>query len=156
MGPQSVVTLVTEALAERGVKFRIKVHPRCVTCRLFTICVSNLRPGLEYEVLEIRSKKHVCPLTGSVMRVVKVRPLPLKVALPKRVAVEGVVLAYEPIKCDRRDCNYHRFCDNEALKRRERIKVVGVVETLQCPLGSPLVLAEVFPLSLLASSRTRT
>ena len=146
MSRDRIVTLVTEALAERGVSFRIKVHAACLTCRLRRICVDNLRPGFEYEVVEVRHMRHLCPLTRSKMVVVVVRPKPVKVALESRAAVEGLICSYTPIKCGERDCPHAEYCDSEALREGERVKVVRVIGRLDCPLGRSLFLAEVSPL----------
>ncbi len=151
-----VATLVTEALAEIGVKFRVVTHPKCSTCKLFRICVGTLRPGFEYEVVEVRSTKHTCPLTGAVMRVVRARPLPAKVAVLQRTAVEGIIVRYEPLDCDERNCSYWRFCVDTPIRRQERVRIERIVGILNCPRGLRLSLVEVYPLSLLPSARTRS
>ena len=144
-----IVTLTTEAMARRGAKFKANIHPKCLTCKLYKVCVSRLRPGFYYEVLKVRNKVHICPITGSRMRVVEVKPLPVSIVVESNFAVAGVTFNYEPIICDNIDCDNYDICSRSILIKGEKVKVIKVAKTLRCPLGRRLSLVRVLPLSLL-------
>lgn len=143
------VTLTTETMAKRGVKFKANIHPKCLACKLYKVCISKLRPGFYYEVLKVRNKVHICPITGSKMRVVEVKPLPTSIVTESNFAVAGVTFNYKPIICDNIDCENYDICSRSILIEGEKVKIIEVMKTLHCPLGRRLSLVRVLPLSLL-------
>ena len=149
-----VVTLVTEALAEKGTKFRVRVNAKCLTCSLRKVCIGRVRQGFEYRVVEVRSKRHKCPLTGSDMVVVVVEPEPLKVFLNTPSISEGLITSFNPPRCAETRCPYREFCIDSPLKDGEKIRVMRVVRRVTCPQGLRLFLVEALPLSFLRPSRT--
>ena len=140
------MTLATEVQARKGVIFIVRPSPLCRKCKLFKVCVGNLRPYASYRVEEVRRIVHKCPLTGSPMRVVVVEELPLKLAVSPRKAIKGAVISYQPPSCDLRDCRYREHCFPRALKRGDKGVVKDVLdEVIECPRGRQLKLILLLP-----------
>ena len=140
------MTLVTEVQARKGVIFIVRPSPLCKRCKLFKVCVGNLRPYASYRVEEVRRVAHRCPLTGSTMRVVVVEELPVKLAVSPRRAIKGAVISYQPPSCDLKDCRYRELCFPRALKEGDKGVVKDVLgETIECPKGRQLKLILLLP-----------
>jgi len=141
------VTLVTEAQAKKGVILIAKPLPSCVKCKLYKVCMGNLRPYARYEVVKVRRISHVCPLTGSPMRVAIVRELPVKVAIASHKAVEGAIVSYSPPNCNVGNCKYRELCFPKALRRRDKGVVKDILDiTINCPEGRDLKVILFLPL----------
>lgn len=141
------VAMVTRAQARAGLVFRVMPNARCLACRLYGVCAGLLRPGGRYRVLAVRRKAHFCPLIRDYMIVVEVEELPLPAVVESKVAVEGVALKYERVSCTRRSCPYYEYCVNSPLSEGEKVRVVKIVEKVQCPASRPLMLVELQPVA---------
>jgi len=141
-----IVAMLTPAQARRGSTFRVVLHPSCRQCMHYKVCVSKLRSGGRYRVVEVRGVAHKCPLIGEKMRVVVVEPAPMPAAVDSKLAVEGVISAYHPVACGESRCKYYNYCHAAPLAEGDRIKITSVRGRLACPRGLPLTLVEVIPL----------
>ncbi len=140
-----IVTLVGELQARVGYRF-VNTEPptTCKECRLFHVCVGVLEPDRVYEVVAVRRVKHSCPLHEGGVRVVEVVEAPIEVALPSKVAVEGLIFHYRPPKCGLQDCQHRRLCSPRGLREGDRCRVEEVKGArLHCPKGLDLVQAQV-------------
>ncbi len=137
-----IVTLVTRSQAKPGMVFRVNIHPRCFSCKVFDICVKRLRPGVPYRVLEVRGKRHWCPLVKDEMVVVVVEQLPMLVAVEGRYAMEGVKVRYRKLVCGNRGCPNHEYCLSGFLEDGALITIRRVVRKLECPRGFDVALVE--------------
>ena len=137
--------MVTRAQARPGRVFRVIVNPRCLNCRVYSVCAGSLRPGGRYRVLRVRRVAHFCPILRDRMVVVEVEELPLRAAVSSKVAVEGVTIQYRRVECNNKRCVYYVYCVANPFREGERVRVVKVVERIPCPKSLPLVLVELLP-----------
>lgn len=138
-----VITLISREQAERGRRIRVlSVPDECGTCKLYSVCIGRVRLGRLYKIAEIRpSLGQRCKITGGEMVPVVVEELPLVVPIPRRKALEGVVVTYEG------DCKGCDGCPSEAtLSPGEKIKILRLLEGQLICRGQAFVLAEVAPL----------
>ncbi len=138
----TLITLVSYLVAKKGHRFVFTGAPdECKSCRFYTVCVGRLRPGHAYEVVEVLGIKNRCPVNEYVITV-KVREVPIEVAIPTRLAVEGMTVTYEKIECNE-DCPHKELCKSKYLPSRCRVKIVKVKEKINCAKGLSLTKAEV-------------
>lgn len=103
---RKIITLISDEQAHIGNVFKIlKIPDECKRCSLFNICISKLKPGRKYRIIEIKRfnlpKPHKCLLTGQSLTSVVVEELPVVIAIPKMVnIVEGVVVKFELVDED--------------------------------------------------------
>lgn len=112
----------------------------CDNCWLKEKC-SQLKRGWIYEVKNILGQvKHKCPIHGEVI-VAEVEELGVSLVVPKKVAIEGATVAYVPITCKRKKCPYWGECTGKryGLKGQIRLKIVEILDDIECPEGHALV-----------------
>ncbi len=146
MEARRVVTLTTPALAKKGAVFKARPLPACFSCKLYSVCMGKLRPGVRYRVVEVRSVKHKCPVLEEPMYVVVVEEEPILIAVEKRLAMEGVTLRYEPIECRESRCKFYEQCVANFLECGIKVRILKKVADLDCPLGRRLSLVLARPL----------
>ena len=141
-----LITLVSQAQARKGERFRARMHPKCASCKIYSACAKNLREGFAYEVVEVRGIVHTCPLTGTKMVAAVVVELPIEVSVPKHLAVEGLRTSNWGVDCGLEKCRNHAYCRPGGIGRGEKVKVVKVLKrSLDCPLGRELSLVLALP-----------
>ncbi len=145
-GPGSSVaqiTLVGERQAVVGHEFVYRgPQPECRECRVKAACL-NQDVGRRYRVLHVREVAHPCLLNEERVRVVEVEPAPPEVSLPSRGAVEGAIVAYEPLVCANAACPNFRLCHPLGIERGTRLRIVEAGQELACPLGYEIMQARV-------------
>ena len=103
---RKIITLISDEQAYVGNVFKIfKIPDECKRCPLYNICISKLKPGRKYKIIEVRRfnlpKPHKCLLTGQSLTSVVVEELPVVIAIPKMInVIEGVVIRFELIDED--------------------------------------------------------
>lgn len=138
-----IVTLVSSLVAREGYVFQFSgPAPECEGCPFRKVCVDKLKPGHVYRVVKVLGIKNKCRLTGSVTTV-EVEESPVKAAVPSRLAVEGMVIRFSKVQCDRRDCLYYGICRQKLLPEAGKVKIVGVGKKIRCPRGLRLREADV-------------
>ncbi|OYT52220.1 MAG: hypothetical protein B6U73_00175 [Desulfurococcales archaeon ex4484_204] len=139
----AIITLVSHLVAREGYTFIHEGYSeRCLNCRFKKVCIDRLKKGHIYRVVKVLGLRNRCPVNGYVVSVV-VDEVPIEIALPKKLAVEGMTVRYPEIKCDRSKCQYLKLCKPRLLKEGSRIKVLTVKERIKCPLNQSLVVAKV-------------
>ncbi len=149
MEAKRIMTLISKEQAIVGKNFRLYSIPdECKRCKLFNLCVSRLKPGRVYRVVEV---KHVglpqtnkCLLTGEEVVPIIAEELPLIIPVPAKLFIEGVVITYakSDVACD----NVKRYLPNEqVLKEGTKVKIVRETGRIKCN-NENYVLAEVIPL----------
>lgn len=140
-----IVTLITESQARVGHIFSIVVTKKCLSCKLFDICIGKLRPGIPYKIVEVRKMKHYCPLIKDYMKVVLVEPQTLQVAIESKKAVEGLIVEYNKNRCNNKSCRYWKYCYKEFIENGAKLKITKINAKIHCPLGFHLTLVEASP-----------
>ncbi len=134
-----VITLVGEIVAKEGHTFLFTGGgPECLTCRLRKVCIDKLRKGHIYRITKVLGVKNRCPINGWVVTV-EVEEVPVRAAIPKRYAVEGMIFRY--VKPDGLTTG---ICSPELLPKETKVKVVKVYREVKCEgVHEPLMEADV-------------
>ncbi len=138
------ITLVGYLVAKEGYTFLHSGPAKeCLNCRLRKACVDKLKKGHVYRVKKVLGIVNKCPINDKVVTV-EVEEVPVTAAIPKKMAVEGLTIKYEKIKCDTSDCPEKDVCAPRLLPERAKVKVVKIYGRIQCRKhGEPLVKADV-------------
>lgn len=137
------ITLVGERQAVVGHEFVYRgPQPECRECRVKGVCL-NQAPGRRYRVVRVREVAHPCLLNEERARVVEVELAPPECSLPARGAVEGAIVAYEPLVCANAACPNYRLCHPVGIDPGGRLQILETGEELECPLGYHIVPARV-------------
>jgi len=137
------ITLVGERQAVAGHEFVYRgPQPECRECRVRSACL-NQEIGRRYRVSAVRDVSHPCLLNEERARVVEVEPAPPECSLPSRGAVEGALVAYEPLACANGACPNYRLCHPVGIERGTRLRILAIGGELTCPLGYEIAPARV-------------
>jgi len=138
-----LVTLVPEGLAKPGSRFLLAgTSDECTSCRLRRVCVDNVEEGRVYEVLSTRQGRFSCPLGGELIPC-DVELAKLEVAMPAEDSIEGVIVEYSPIECDKITCPNYLNCSPNGLHAGDRVRILEVLRGLRCEAGRSLSLCRV-------------
>lgn len=127
---REIVTFVGDVQAKVGFRFVASQPPEvCRGCKLFLACMSKLKPGKVYEVVELKDKEHYCPLYEGTVKVVKVAEAPVEVLVKSNLAVEGATV--EPLieECGKK-CPLKTYCCPEWVEpgKKVKVKIFQVIE----------------------------
>ncbi len=137
------ITLVGERQAVVGREFVYRgPQPACRECRVKTACL-NQEVGRRYRITGVRDVRHPCLLNEERARVVEVEPSPPECSLPVRGAVEGALIAYDPLVCANAACPHFRLCHPVGIERGALLRILAVRGELDCPLGYAIAPARV-------------
>ncbi len=116
------------------------VLPTCEECWLKEKC-AQLKRGWIYEVVaKIGTIEHPCRLHGKVI-VAEVKEIGVPLIVPSRLAIEGATIEYTPLFCPNKKCELWSECTGRKyrLGRRAKVKIVEILERINCPEGNSLV-----------------
>lgn len=134
-----VVTLIGEQFAKPGKTFVFKGPiTDCRDCKLKGICF-NLDAGCRYTIKEVRNVHHECRIHEGGVRAAEVEKLPISGAVPKKYALEGSTLSYNPIECGHIGCENYRLCNPVGVCKGMRFKIASTNEELECSAGQRMV-----------------
>ncbi len=129
------ITLVGERQAVAGHEFVYRgPQPECRECRVKAACL-NQEIGRRYRVTKVRDVRHPCLLNEEHVRVVEVEAAPPECSLPVRGAVEGALVAYDPLVCAHTACPNFRLCHPVGIEPGTRLRILHIGPELDCPLG---------------------
>lgn len=139
----NTITLLGKDQARKGHRF-IYLGPiqSCRECQLKNICF-NLEKGRRYRVVKVREKEHKCNVCSAGVKVVEVERVPFKAGVPKSMIVEGSVITFHPQGCGIKGCGNWQLTHPPGLEEGVRIKVLRILEDVNCPEGSSFREAEV-------------
>ena len=66
---------------------------------------------------------------------VEVEAAPPECSLPTRGAVEGALVAYDPLVCANAACPHFRLCHPVGIEPGARLRILQIGPELDCPLG---------------------
>ncbi|MCC6033641.1 MAG: UPF0179 family protein [Desulfurococcaceae archaeon] len=127
-----IITLINHLVAKEGFRF-IQGQPseECLKCRLKPVCLDKLKLNHLYEVVKVTNIKNPCRLYGYVTTV-EVEERPITLVVPKRLALEGLKFTRKSIECNEVKCPYRSYCNIEYLKDNAPIKIVRVMDRVNC------------------------
>ncbi|RLG85077.1 MAG: hypothetical protein DRO18_06345 [Thermoprotei archaeon] len=136
-----IITLVSYLVAKEGYTFAFTgATPQCSKCRFKRVCVDKLRPGHVYRIVRVLNIRNRCPVNEYVVTV-EVEEALIEASIPKRLAVEGMIIDYRKVGCNMLKCKFSSICKPKLLPSTCKVKVVKVHGKLKCPKGLTLVKA---------------
>jgi len=136
----AAITLISESQAKEGNRFYyLGPQFECRECKLKGVCF-NLESGAMYEITAVRDQTHDCAFNEDTVRVVEIKKIAQRSAVPKKSAIEGSIITFQEQECTRLDCKNYRLCHPYALENGRKYSVVGIDGNAECPLGEGLVL----------------
>ncbi|HHE75586.1 MAG TPA: UPF0179 family protein [Candidatus Aciduliprofundum boonei] len=128
-----MITLIGQSLAKEGFEFQYRGPLlECRSCKLKNVCF-NLDEGKWYRITKVRDKEHECKIhEGGKVVTVEVEEIPVPIAISTKNVVEGETIAYKPINCKEYACEYYHFCHPLGLRDGFKIKIVKVVDNIEC------------------------
>ncbi len=138
-----IITLVSYIAAREGYTFLHRGGGKeCETCRFRKVCIDKLKKGHVYRVTKVLGIRNPCPINGWVVTV-EVEEIPVRAAIPKKYAVEGLTFNYVKPKCSP-SCNNRKKCSPELLPSKAKVKVVKVYDKIECDgVKEPLIEADI-------------
>ncbi len=134
-----IITLVSYIVAREGYTFQFKGgSPECINCKFRRVCIDKLKVGHVYRIIRVLNIKNRCPINEYVITV-EVEETAVDACIPKRYAIESMIVSYSKIECSKKDCKYYRFCRPDLLPNKAKVKIVKVIERVECPRGFSLV-----------------
>jgi len=140
----AAITLVSESQAKEGNAFYyFGPQSECEECKLKDVCF-NLELGTQYEITAVRGQTHDCPFNEDRVRVVEIKKVAQRAAVPKKSAIEGGIITFKEKKCERLSCKNYRLCRPYALENGKKYSVIEIEGDAECPIGENLVLVKLF------------
>ena len=146
---EEIITLLPRQLAKIGYKFYFIANNECTRCQYRNICVSKLRDGRLYVVTRMIKevpKNIICPMINDIVIPVYIRLSPITVNLLSSGSLSpGMLTTFVSPSCDKFNCPFRKMCYPKGLNRGDTIRVSRLYTRIPCPLGYPLISAEVLP-----------
>ncbi len=103
--------------------------------------MDNLEVDRIYEVTKFREKILECKIHEAGVKAVEVVESDITAVLPRKLAMEGVLITFNKQECDVQECENFERCLPKGLMDGDRCRVVRVAEKVKCP--KELALADV-------------
>ena len=133
MSTKKIITLIGNRQAKKGYKFIHLGHLKeCEKCKLFQVCVKNLKTNSMYEVIDVRAKKHECVIHEDGVTVVEVKELDIITSIPANLAFEGATITFNGVECSEHDCEYYEKCIAN-IKSGQKCKINEVLTSKKIP-----------------------
>ncbi|MCL1811552.1 MAG: UPF0179 family protein [Methanomassiliicoccaceae archaeon] len=140
----AAITLISESQAKEGNRFYyMGPQLECRECHLKGVCF-NLEQGSMYAITAVRDQTHNCSLTEDTVRVVEIKKVAQRSAVPKKSAIEGSLITFQKPGCGRLDCGNYRICHPYAVEDKKKYSVIEIEGDAECLIGEELVLVKLF------------
>ena len=140
----AAITLISESQAKEGNTFYyLGPQLECGNCKLKEVCF-NLELGSMYEITAVRDQTHDCVFNEDRVRVVEIKKVAQRSAVPKKSAIEGGIITFKEQKCEWVACKNYRLCHPYALESGKKYSVIDIDGDAECLLGEKLVLVKLF------------
>ena len=138
-----VITLLPKNVADIGYQFiHLGKTQICKKCPLSKVCVDVLKEGYTYKITNVRRKEHECMIDKQVMVVCDVEEANDIISVRQQKFLKNIIVNREPFKCKEILCKYHENCVSPIYEKQVKIKIINIIEDIQCPLEFELVLVE--------------
>jgi uncharacterized protein (UPF0179 family) len=139
-----VITLLPKSVADVGYEFtHLGKTQICKKCSLLKVCVDALKEDYTYKITSVRKKEHECLIDNQVMVVCEVEETNDTISVTRQKFLENIIVNRDSLDCQEILCKYHENCMSPLYDNKTKVKVVSVIEDIQCPLKYELVLVEV-------------
>jgi uncharacterized protein (UPF0179 family) len=138
----AAITLISDSQAKEGNRFYyVGVQPECEDCKLKKVC-HNLEKGSMYEITGARDQTHECALNEDKVRVVEIKKVPQRSAVPRKSAIEGSVITFQMPQCGRLDCINYGACHSSGLENGRKYSVIEIEGNADCSIGQDLMMVK--------------
>ena len=138
-----VITLLPRSVAKIGYHFtNLGKAKTCDSCSLLKVCVDALKENYTYQVTEIKGIEHTCLIDNQTMVVCKVEEANDIISVRKQKYLDNIILNRETLDCCEILCKYFENCMSPIYCDQEKIKILQIIEDIECPLKYELVLVE--------------
>ena len=134
-----LVTVVGKLQCKEGFEF-VFGGPlaECRDCKVRNVCF-HLEENRRYRVKGVREVRHDCKIHEDGVRVVEVEKVPIRAAIPSKVALEGAMLTYEDTECRNLGCENYDLCRPRGTVDGMRFKILKIEhDKVECPEGNVL------------------
>ena len=122
-------------LAKPGSEFIfIGSNSDCKDCKVKTICF-HLEKGAKYKIINARDVVHDCPQHEDNVVIVEVEEVPREAIIPKKQAMEGTTITFEPPNCNERGCQDYSLCFLVGMESGMKRQISKVAEKVECVNG---------------------
>ncbi|MFQ6124732.1 MAG: UPF0179 family protein [Candidatus Heimdallarchaeota archaeon] len=139
----SAITIVGSKMAKEGLQFIFSgPTTACKDCKLFRVCMTNLEPNRLYEITKVRAVDHKCSIHEDGVKTVEVIEPPQTLIVKSRLAIEGVILTWQPpgVDCSNLTCPHWDQCKTLLFRSGDRVRIVHKLEPISCMEGKQLAL----------------
>ena len=138
-----VITLLPNSVAKIGYSFtNLGKTEICESCSLLKVCVDALKENYSYQVTEIKGIEHTCLIDNQTMVVCNVEEANDIISVKKQKFLDNIILNRETFDCNEILCKYYENCMSPIYCKKEKVKIIKVLENINCPLKYELVLVE--------------
>jgi uncharacterized protein (UPF0179 family) len=143
--PRKPITVIPSSLAKIGYDFVFTgdAGPECSTCRVRTVCLTNLEVGVRYTVKQVKSPEHYCALVDSKAKVVEVEKARPRITVDKQKYIPSATVRYMPIQCNWVFCKNYVHCVDNGIAEGAKVKFENEEGAVDCPRGFRLIYVEV-------------
>ena len=140
MTNRGIITIIGKEQARTNFKFIFHGHSNdCKVCKYNKACLSKLEAGRIYVIIRTTKKDLECKLHGGKGRVVEVIEETVEGVVDARMAIQDVLIEFNPIGCNRLTCKNYKKCVPSGLIDGDKCKVIKIIGTMDCPKGLSLV-----------------
>ncbi len=139
-----MLTMVGTDIAAVGTEFIAMGETEgCADCRFRNVCIT-LEKGRKYRITAVRPVTHPCIAHEDEVQVVEVEQVPRRIALESgRFLMEGATITYDGPPCKKFSCKNYSLCNPAGIDAGMKLKVLRIVEKLECPEGMDIRLVEI-------------
>ena len=140
---KKILTLIGRKQAKIGYIFTFLRPPNkeCENCKLYKICIGNLKEGQSYEIVAIRNKIHDCPVHQDGAQIVEVKEKEIVALIESNIAFKSAIITFHPPNCGEFSCSSFEKC-NTNLQSEEKYKIIEILGVENCKLRKKLKLAK--------------
>ena len=138
------LTMVGTDIARVGTEFiAMGETDGCSECKFRNVCIT-LEKGRKYRITAVRPVTHPCVAHDDEVQVVEVEQVPRRIALEYgRFLMEGATVTYGGPPCKKFSCKNYSLCNPAGIEAGMKLKIISIVEKLECPEGKDVRLVEV-------------
>ena len=124
-----MITLVGKALAKDGLVFYCYKNTKCIGCKYYRVCMSNIADGRKYRILKVMDHSLPCKLhEEGEANVVEIEETDYDVLIPTKHAVLDATIVYDPRLCKFYKCPNRMHCFADGLVPGDKCKVIELDE----------------------------
>ena len=124
-----MITLVGKTLAKEGLIFYSYRNTKCIGCKYYRVCMSNVSDGRKYKILKVMDHTLPCKLhEEGEANVVEIEETDYEALISSKYAIQDAHIVYDPRLCRFYKCPNRKYCFVDGLVPGDKCKVIEVDE----------------------------